>query len=76
MERHHEYMESIMNTLEVPVSKVPVINKLKDDIEQLTDSLTVGNYFWTMEIINHKKAQIERIRNNISNYEQNYEQAH
>ena len=50
-----------MNTLEVPVSKVPVINKLKDDIEQLTDSLTVGNYFWTMEIINHKKAQIEQI---------------
>lgn len=55
-------MESIMNTLEVPVSKVPVINKLKDDIEQLTDSLTVGNYFWTMEIINHKKAQIEELR--------------
>ena len=51
--------KGIMNTLEVPVSKVPIINKLKDDIEQLTDSLTVGNYFWTMEIINHKKAQIE-----------------
>lgn len=53
--------KGIMNTLEVPVSKVPIINKLKDDIEQLTDSLTVGNYFWTMEIINHKKAQIEQI---------------
>ena len=42
---------------------VLVILKLQDDIEQLTDSLTVGNYFWTMEIIEHKKAQIEALRN-------------
>lgn len=51
-----------MNTLKDPVSKAIAINKLKDEIEQLTDSLTVGNYFLTMEIINHKKALIEKIR--------------
>ena len=51
-----------MNTLKDPVSKALAINKLKDNIEQLTDSLTVGNYFWIMEIINHKKALIEKLR--------------
>lgn len=51
-----------MSTCEIPVPKMLVIMKLEDDIQELTDSLTVGNYFWTMEIINHKKAQIEELR--------------
>jgi hypothetical protein len=51
-----------MSAMEIPVPQMLVIMQLEDDIEKLTDSLTVGNYFWTMEIINYKKAQIEKLR--------------
>jgi len=38
------------------------IQKLQADVAELTESLTVGNYFWTMEIINHKNAQIAELQ--------------
>jgi len=51
-----------MSACEIPVPKMLAIMKLEEDIQELTGSLTVGNYFWTMEIIKHKKAQIEELR--------------
>ena len=51
-----------MSTCEIPIQKMLAIMKLEEDIQELTGSLTVGNYFRIMKIINHKKAQIEELR--------------